>query len=302
MTEPILMIGTGALACLFAGRLSRSGFPVVMTGSWKTGLEALRKQGVMLIEGKEKSVFPVEVLDITETSRFFPRALLLTKAYQTFEALKRVQPFLPEDGTVLSLQNGLTARSLMVEVIGESRAISGITTCAAELVEPGIVNFHGGSSIFLGSHPAAAWYRDVFQAAGFSVSTTSDIQKMIWEKAIINSAANPVGALLRMKNGEMSCSQEVGYLLDDLINEACQVANLEGCDINPAEISIRLQTILRESSANRCSMLQDVLHGRDTEIEEINGAIVSLAKKHGIDVPVQRTITRLVRSIKSEVD
>jgi hypothetical protein len=27
-----------------------------------------------------------------------------------------------------------------------------------------------------------------------------------------------------MKNGEMSCSQEVGYLLDDLINEACQVA------------------------------------------------------------------------------
>ncbi len=205
------------------------------------------------------------------------------------------------DGTVLSLQNGLTARNRMIEVIGESRSLSGITTCAAEQMEPGIVKHNGGSSIFIGDHPGAPGYQEVFLRAGFSTTTTTDIQKMIWEKAIINSAVNPLGALLGLRNGEILNRADLINIMDELIQEACAVAASDGFQLNPVEMKERLHRILNETATNRCSMLQDVIHGRETEIDDINGAIVSLANKNGIPTPVQNTVTQLVRSIKREV-
>jgi 2-dehydropantoate 2-reductase len=302
MPENILIIGSGALACLFAARLTLSGQQITLTGSWEAGMAAIQKNGIGLMELGKVTYSPVTVLDLHKSLSEFQTAILLTKAYQTGETLLRVQSCLPEDGSVLSLQNGLTARNRMIEIIGERRSLSGITTCAAEQLEPGIVKHNGGSSIFLGDHPGASKYQELFLKAGFSITVTSDIQKMIWEKAIINSAVNPLGAILRLRNGEMMDQPDLINIMDELIREACAVAGSEGCQIEPVEMQGRLRHIMNETSTNRCSMLQDVIHGRVTEIDDINGAIVRLANKNGIPTPVQNTVTQLVRSIKREVN
>ena len=44
----VLIVGTGALACLFAARLAAAGRPVTLLGHWRTGLRALQKHGVRL--------------------------------------------------------------------------------------------------------------------------------------------------------------------------------------------------------------------------------------------------------------
>jgi 2-dehydropantoate 2-reductase len=168
-------------------------------------------------------------------------------------------------------------------------------------VEPGVARHNGGLSVFLGEHPSVGQYQKLLSQAGFTVTLTSDIQKMIWEKAIINSAANPLGALLRLRNGEMSELPDVMGIMDELIMEACTVALAEGCQVDATGLRERLRYILSETSTNRCSMLQDIMHGRETEIDDINGAIVRLAKKNGISTPVQNTVAQLVRSIRKEV-
>jgi 2-dehydropantoate 2-reductase len=301
MSENVLIIGSGALACLFAARLTRSGQPVTMTGSWAAGMSAIRKNGVGLMEAGDVTYYPVPAFELPDSENKFHIAILLTKAYQMEAALQRVKSCLADDGTVLSLQNGLTARARMIEVIGEPRSLSGITTCAAEQLEPGVVRHNGGSSVIIGEHPRLAPYQKILLEAGFSVSANEDIQKLIWEKAIINSAANPVGAILGSTNGEMKALTNAMNLMDELIQEACTVAKAEGIQVLAKDMKKRLRHILEETSGNRCSMLQDVIHGRETEINDINGAIVQFGKKNGIPTPVQNTVTQLVRSIRREV-
>lgn len=300
MTQSVLIIGSGSLACLFAARLVRGGQPVMLTGTWKAGLNAIRREGVGLVDGDKTVQIPVEVLDEKSKLTRFDRAILLTKAYQTTASVNRVSPWLAENGTVLSLQNGLTPRMRLIEILGEERTVSGTTTCAAEQTGPGIVRHHGGESVVIGSHPAAGIYREILSAGGFDVTISEDIRRMIWEKAIINSAANPAGALLRMRNGEIAALPDVVALMDVLITEACVVATTDGCPIDENDMHRRLRDILDRSTSNRCSMLQDVLHGRQTEINDINGAVLELAEKYQIQTPVQRTVTQLVRSIRRE--
>lgn len=301
MSQPVLIIGSGALACLFAARLARAGVTVVLTGTWEPAISAIRNNGIGLISGDRRHYFPVNVLDPGLDRTHYTLAILLTKAYQTSPALERVKPWLAEGCPVLSLQNGLTPRMRMIEVLGEHRTVSGTTTCAAEQIEPGIVRHNGGESVLLGQHPEAEAFRVMLLAAGFDVTVVDDIRRMTWEKAIINSAANPVGAILKMRNGEMSGLPDVLSLMDSLIGEACDVASADGCPIEAEKMCRRLREILAASSNNRCSMLQDVLHGRETEINDINGAILELAEKHHIQTPVQRTVTQLVRYIRREV-
>jgi 2-dehydropantoate 2-reductase len=300
MTQSVLIIGSGALACLFAARLVRGGHPVTLTGTWEAGLNAIRREGVSLDDGGKSDYFPVEVLNETSTSKRFNRAILLTKAYQTSAALNRVKPWLMENSTVLSLQNGLTPRMRLIEILGVERTVSGTTTCAAEQTGPVAVRHHGGESVVIGAHPAGETYREILSAGGFDVTISEDIRTMIWEKAIINSAANPAGALLRMRNGEMAALPDVMAMMDALITEACAVAAADGCPMDENDMRQRLRAILKRSASNRCSMLQDVLHNRETEINDINGAMLELAEKYHIQTPVQRTVTQLVRSIRRE--
>ncbi|NMB53484.1 MAG: 2-dehydropantoate 2-reductase [Leptolinea sp.] len=297
MTEDILIIGSGALACLFAARLTCSGTPVTLTGTFEAAMKTIRGRGIGLIEAGVTTFIPVATLDPSSSIKRFSKAILLTKAYQTTSSLKRVKPNLDEKGSVLSLQNGLTPRDQMISVIGEKRTISGITLCAGEQIEPGVVKHNGGKDVVIGQHPDTAYYRDILSGAGFTVTVTGDIRKMIWEKAIINSAANPLAAIMRYPNGKVYNSPDLMSLIDELIQEACQVARADGCPVNDEELRDRIRQILRDTSANRCSMLQDVINRRSTEIDDLNGAIINKAKKLGISTPVHRTITHLVRSI-----
>jgi 2-dehydropantoate 2-reductase len=300
MTQNVLIVGSGALACLFAARLTRGGQSVTLTGTWEPGLSAIRQKGVGLEEGGKTIFYPVQVLDTSLRQTNFTLAVVLTKAYQTAAASNRIKPWLADDSPVLSLQNGLTPRMHLVEILGESRTISGTTTCAAEQVEPGVVRHNGGESVILGTHPDVDAYRAVLVAGGFDVSIVDDVRRMIWEKAIINSAANPLGAILRMKNGEMASLPDVMAIMDVLIFEASAVANADGYPVDDSEMRIHLRKILENSSSNRCSMLQDVLHNRETEINDINGAILELAGRYHIQTPLQCKVTQLVRSIQRE--
>lgn len=263
-------------------------------------MNAIKQTGVGLVEQGVLSRYAVNVLDLEQPSIKFRNAIILVKAYQTRKALERILSSLHPKGTVLSLQNGLTTREQMLEVLGEERTVSGITLCAAEQIEPGLVRHNGGSAVFIGQHYGVESFKHVLTTAGFSVTATPEIRKMIWEKAILNSAANPLGAILGLKNGQMAGKPEVMGIMDELIREACAVADADGIKFDPLTVCQKMRQILTDTATNRCSMLQDVLHHRETEIEEINGAVITLGKKFGIPTPVQNTIYQLVRSIQRE--
>src|SRR5512140_2801565 len=110
MKTHILIVGTGALATLFAARLAQAGHPVTMLGTWKEGLEALRRHGARLVDadGKEHH-FEVQAISDPRECHGVHHALVLVKAWQTERVARQLEECLADAqrGLVVTLQNGL---------------------------------------------------------------------------------------------------------------------------------------------------------------------------------------------------
>src|SRR5574341_1040642 len=107
-TAPMLIVGTGAMACLFAARLSASGSQVTLLGTWRAGIDALRQRGVTLVDGEgREQVCPVRATDDPAECAGARSALVLVKSWQTERAAMQLAGCLAPKGVALTLQNGI---------------------------------------------------------------------------------------------------------------------------------------------------------------------------------------------------
>jgi 2-dehydropantoate 2-reductase len=294
----LLIIGSGALACLFGARLSAAGVPVAMLGSWEAGLIALRKHGVRLVDVHEgEKSFPVEVLESPPT---WPvqYALVLVKSWQTTRAASVLKKCLGTNGLSLTLQNGFGNRETLVSFLGQERVALGVTTVGSTLLEPGLVRQVGEGRISLGKTPDPGQLSGWLKSAGFQVEFVQDTEALLWGKLIVNAAINPLTGLLRVPNGVLLQREPARALMEAAAKEAASVASALGIKLpydDPARI---VESVARNTAANRSSMLQDITRGGLTEIDAINGAIVSNAERLGVSVPVNRCLWQLVKSLE----
>ena len=144
LKQPILIAGTGALATLFAARLSGNGHPITMLGSWQNGLRALLKYGARLVdaEGRERA-YPVEVTSNPADCKGARFALVLVKSWQTERVAMQLAECLAEGGLALTLQNGMGNREILARALGLPRVALGVTTTGATLLGPGLARAGG---------------------------------------------------------------------------------------------------------------------------------------------------------------
>ncbi|MBU4225387.1 MAG: 2-dehydropantoate 2-reductase [Chloroflexi bacterium] len=297
-TQSILIIGTGALATLFAARLSATGVDVTMLGTWPAGLDALRKEGARLAaaDGMERA-YPVRVTDDPAECRRARFALVLVKAWQTERAARQLTSCLAEDGLALTLQNGLGNREILSESLGLGRVALGVTTTGATLLGPGLVRLGGEGTISLEAHPRLAALEAMLRAAGFAVNMVADVRSLLWGKLVVNAAINPLTALLRVPNGELLQRPTARFLMSELAREAAAVARAQGVSL-PFEVpESAAEEVAQRTAANRSSMLQDVLRGAPTEIDAICGAIVRAGEAAGMPAPLNRVMWYLVGAL-----
>jgi 2-dehydropantoate 2-reductase len=298
MTGPVLIVGTGALACLFAARLAEKGVQVRLLGSWPEGLEALRSQGVRIVEtdGSEHA-YPVEVTADPADCVASRLALVLVKSWQTEHAARQLAACLSPEGLALTLQNGLGNRERLVEFLGAPRVALGVTTYGATLAEPGRTRPGGTGTVSLGVHPRLAPLANLLEGAGFAVELAPEVDSLLWSKLVINAAINPLTALLRVPNGELLARPEARTLLASAAGEAAAVASACGQRLIHSDPVAAAEAVARQTSSNTSSMLQDVLRGAPTEIDAICGAIVAAGKACDIPVPVNRALWLLVKAL-----
>ena len=298
----ILILGTGALGCLFAGRLSAHA-EVWMLGTWAAGIEALRRDGVHVHEpdGVLRACVPatgdpaeVPAADI---------ALLLVKSYQTGRAAAWAARCLAEDGLAFTLQNGLDNSDRLSAAVGPGRSVVGVTFEGATLLGPGRVRHAGGGPTHIGITPATAGrmqvFADLLRRAGFEARLTTDVDGALWGKAVVNAAINPLTALWRVPNGELLAGDDRLALLACLAGEAAAVAAARGVTLPFADAVARVIEVCRATAANHSSMLQDVERGRMTEIDSINGVIVAESGRLGLPAPANEIVWKLVRGLAS---
>ena len=152
LTQPILIVGSGAMACLFAAHFCAGSLRVCLLGSWAKGLSTLESQGVTLVNDHEKRIFPVEVARSPQECRGSLLALVLVKSWQTATAAEWLSKCLADDGIVLTLQNGLGNLEILTKKLGADRVFAGATTFGATLLQAGVVRQNGVGRVDLPDH------------------------------------------------------------------------------------------------------------------------------------------------------
>jgi len=294
----LLIVGTGALACLFAARLVQAGNRVTMLGTWKEGLEALQRDGVCLqdLDGK-RNYHPVETVQGQITGKRYHQALVLVKAWQTERAARQLAQCLSADGLALTLQNGLGNDQVLKATLTAERVAQGVTMLGARMLEPGQVCFTGNGKVFLGAHSRLAEMAGLLDKAGFQVEVVADTISLLWGKLIINAAINPLSALLRVNNGSLLLRPAARQVMADVAAEAAHIAGLKGITLPYPDPLQAVEDVAKSTASNYSSMLQDVLRGTPTEIDAINGAIVWEGERLGVPTPTNRILWQLVMSM-----
>jgi len=297
----ILIVGTGALASLFAARLVQAGHKVTMLGTWKEGIEALQRDGARLVDSKgNEKRFPVHATDDPRTCVDVKYAIVLVKAWQTERVGHQLRDCLTDNGLALTLQNGLGNRETLIQSLGLDRVALGSTTTGATLLGPGLVKAGGEGVISLEQNPALGPVKETLQSAGFNIQMVEDAQSLIWGKLIINTAINPLTALLRVKNGELLKRPFAREVMGALVRETVNVAQAENIFLPFDDPLAKAEEVAQKTGTNTSSMLQDVLRGAPTEIDAICGAVVRTAEKHKIGTPVNWTCWQLVKAIQPD--
>ena len=296
--EPILIVGTGALATLFAARLAADGHEITMLGTWDAGLEALTRGGARLVDaqGRER-VYPVRVTRDPSTARGTRYAFVLVKAWQTERAARQLANCLAEDGLAITLQNGLGNDDILAASLGHERVALGVTTTGATLLGPGLVCAGGEGVVSVEAHPRLGVVEGALRRANFQVEVVADAKSLVWGKLVINAAINPLTALLRVPNGELLKRPAARVVMKALAEETAAVASAQRVRLpfsNPIEAA---ESVAQKTALNHSSMFQDVRRGAPTEIDAICGAVTRTGERHGIPTPVNRVCWQLIQAI-----
>lgn len=293
--DEVLIVGTGAMATLIGGRLSGAGISVTMLGTWMEAIQTLRDGGINIVgEGRTHKVHatnePRECVGIRNT-------IVLVKSWQTQRVAEQLSACVPDDGVVLTLQNGLGNFDTLKKGLGARRVLQGVTTSGASLIAPGKVVQAGKGFFTLEENPGIHPMANAIRKAGFLVNIESNVRSLIWGKLVVTSALNPVSALLKMKNGELLKNTYSMDLMNEIASETAAIAARQDIPLPFRSPAAVVKKVAWQTRGNRSSMYQDILRGSPTEIDAINGAISRLAAQYGMDAPYNKSMWYLVSSI-----
>jgi len=286
----LTIAGTGAMACLLGARFS-SVARITLTGTWIEGVEAIRRDGIVVEESGNRDVARVSAVPWGESTEPADLVLVLVKAWQTERVARRLQSLLKPAGVTLTLQNGLGN----LEALGP-RAYMGVTYLGATQLGPGRVRAGGTGPTWI-SGPG--WVADLFRHAGLPAEQglAGQVNSMLWGKLATNCGINALTALLRVRNGELLERPEATILLRRAADECAAVAQASGVTLPFPDAAKRACEVARLTATNLSSMLQDVLRGARTECEAINGAVVRRGRYLGVPTPVNEVLLHLLRAL-----
>jgi|APHM01.1.fsa_nt_gi ketopantoate reductase (EC 1.1.1.169) len=290
----IAVLGAGSIGSLLGGLLARE-HRVTLVGR-EPHVTSVRASGLTVAGAVECTVHPDARTGTTELAADL--VLVTTKAHDVPGAAAALARDDVAVDAVVPLLNGIGHASLFADRLPTATVIAGTTTYGAVLDRPGHVICTGVGSVTVGARdggPSSVAERVVtaMQAAGVEATAVTDAPRRTWEKLAVNAGVNAVTALARVENGRLA--DDPGQsLAREAARECAQVARAEGIDLNDAAAVQALDGVVTATADNRSSMRQDVESGRQTEVDHINGAVVDRAETHGIGVPTNRTLARLV--------
>lgn len=296
----VAVLGSGAMGCLFGAAFHRAGCEVTLVDVNAEHVGAINRDGLELDLRSGVERLPIRAALPAELAAPVDLVLVFTKTFHTQSALEGIAAAIGPATHLLSLQNGLGNDRRLAGFVSDDRVMVGASMLPSDLVGPGRIRSHGEgySKLYpaFGGDPAfAGKAAEKLTAGGLETVLDPDIHKVIWSKAIFNATMNPLCALTRRTPGFLGANPESRAAIKAAVAEGIAAAHATGVMVDGQPIYDLTEVSMTDHADHEPSMLQDLHAGRRTEVDAINGAIVTAAKEAGVEAPVLETLWQLMK-------
>ena len=290
--EPIVVLGAGAIGSVYAVKLSAR-HPVTVVAR-PDHVDAIRAGGLRLI-GRETVTARVDAVTRIESIAPGTIILLTTKVNGSAEALAPIAAMVRDDTVIVCVQNGLDSEGVARRAVrGRGLVLRAITQFGAIFQSPGVINYTAAGYPLLEAGARSAAIAALLSACGLEGRVSPDIKTEIWRKLIFNCVINPITAITGTEVGGIA-NPRLDPLKQLVIDECLAVARSEGVAFT-IDFLPTITDIFSESRTI-ASMRQDLMRGRPTEIDYMNGAVAALGQRAGIDCPVNAALTAIIKAM-----
>ncbi|MHA1990870.1 MAG: ketopantoate reductase family protein [Candidatus Hodarchaeales archaeon] len=313
MVQSILIYGAGSIGSLFAGRLCNSGLDISLIGREphasicnSSGISIHNLEGRKIHNSCPISAAPT-ISDLQQETNLDPDVIIVScKAYDNEYAAMDLQPLVRNNPStkIVLLQNGVGNEEVFYEYYNPEIIYRIVTSEGALLVSPGKILHGGAGKTYIGNPILSKKdqimqdFESLFNDAGIETKATLDINNEIWTKCLINSPINPIATLNKVRNGELLKQPSLKNLVVKVVEEIINVFNTRKITISNKNPLDTVFSVVKNTSENKCSMLQDIERGRQTEIDYLNGRIVREAYLGNVDTPVNFMLYNQIKKLE----
>ncbi|MEZ0066424.1 2-dehydropantoate 2-reductase [Streptacidiphilus sp. MAP12-20] len=310
----IVVMGAGSIGCHLGGYLAAVHDVEVGLIGRAAAMSVLAERGLTLTSGRRPELrLPGAALTLATDASAAAGAdvvLVTVKSDGTREAARQLAPHLAPGTVVVSFQNGLHNAEALREELPEQTVLTGMVPYNVLQTEPGTFHQGTGGALMLDDAPVGAPLVAALTAAGLSVQARGDMREVQYAKLLMN-LNNAVNALSGLPLRAQLSDRSYRACLAQCQTEALAAYHAAG--IRPAQLGavrptltpvlLRLPDALFTRAAAkmlaidakaRSSMWEDLQRGRLTEVDSLQGEIVSLATRHGRSAPGCARLVELV--------
>lgn len=297
------VVGAGAMGSVYGAMFHGAGNEVAFVEVNQAIVDAIARDGAVITrhDGTVDTYRVPATSDPATLPGPMDVVLFLVKGFATRAAAELARPIIGPDSVLVTLQNGLGNADVLRDVYPNQPVLLGVSVHSVSMTAPGRYAHTGSRSTTIG--PAdEAWYPlaervvSALRPSGYQVDLEHEqgIRRAVFGKWVLNCGSLPTLAVTGLATDAVNAHEHVLRVCDELTREACEVAALEGVELEAAE-RVAFNRGLLQTAGGKASMLQDIEAGRRTEIDTITGAAVRLADKHGISAPLSRALLALVK-------
>jgi 2-dehydropantoate 2-reductase len=294
MINEVIVLGGGAIGSVYAAKLAAH-HPVTLIAR-PAHAEAINRGG-LLVTGREPGTYRIRAGTAVDSVAAGTLILLTTKVTHSRQAIAPLAGKVRDDTVILCVQNGLGSEEIVKDAVaGRCLVLRAITQFGAIFQEPGVVDFTAAGATLVEPSARSAEIAALLSGAGLDGRISDNIQREIWRKLIFNCVINPITAIIGAEVGGIADARLDAWK-QLVVDECLRVAAADGVtfdiDFVPtiAEVFGSARTI--------ASMRQDLLKGKQTEIDHMNAAVVALGRRFGIECPVNAALVATIKAMEA---